>query len=505
MKYLKIISIFLSVASVLNAADRPNVILIYADDLSKGMLSAYGQKQFTTPAIDRLFNGGVSFNYAYGSGFSYTALASLITGYNDYSTKNRRISKGGAFEVIDTMMITKMEQFIEGSNTALPHNDYYLPQLFSAAGYMTAQIGMLGWGKTTSRAQIKSHGWDYFYGYLDHKRSKGYYPPFLFENGNVVFVEGNTRSDCGRSIMPETQTAFDDRHNIEGKAVYAPDLFLEKSLAFIRQNKSVPFFLMYSSPLPHGPVAVPAIDAEIAANDNLSQIEKEYASMIKYFDNQIDIIIKEIQSLGIEKNTLIVFTSGNGHEICYRQDGRIEAPYIDKSNKSRFDGSYSKYYGYKAGDVFNGNGDLAGLKGSNLEGGIRVPLVFYQKGKLTKRSSDEIVAGYDFLPMMADMLNVKLIFPKDGESYLKTLTKNSRLPKNKYIVVTADEGPAIIGNDGWKLRYFSPKKTYELYDIRKDPAEKYDLSMRYPEKVEAMTKKLLEMTGGNLMSGVIYD
>ena len=499
------ISVLFLIAQSTNAADknRPNIVYIYVSDMGKGLLSAYGQKHFTTPNLDELVNNGISFDYAYGGSNTANARASLLTGYHDCNKGKWRISKGGNYIRIDTTHIFESET-IMNSSSPLPENDLYLPQVFGKAGYSTAQIGMLGWGYASSRSQMKDHGWDYYYGYLDLIRSKGYYPPFLFENGQVVLVEGNTRADCGRSPVPETEIAYKERWNMEGKKIYSPYLFISKAIELINSLKDVPFFLMFSTQLPHGPVSIPALHPEVANNNALTQIEKEYASMVKLLDDQVGIIMSELRKLGLEENTIIVFSSDNGHEINYQQEGHLVWPFRDIITGDQFDNSYFKYYSDKAGDVFNGNAGLAGIKNSNLEGGINVPLVFYRKGHFKKRVSEEVVSGYDFLPTMAEFLGVKLQTKKDGISYLPVLMKGKKLPKNRYFVVASEEGPAIVTNEGWKLRYHRKLKKYELFNLRDNREEKYDVILRFPQKAEELEKLILIECNGNLDNGTVF-
>ncbi|MDR2774526.1 MAG: sulfatase-like hydrolase/transferase [Tannerella sp.] len=484
---------------------RPNVVFIYANDMGKGLLSAYGQKHYTTPNIDTLINSGVSFKYAFGGSISSYARASLLTGYHDCSKNKWRISRGGVYIKEDTVDIYENENFINGNNILLPENNLYLPQVFGNAGYVTAQIGMLGWGNTSTRRQMFQHGWDYFYGYLDHMRSQGYYPTFLFENERIEMIEGNTRIDCGRKFIYETEneTTYNDRWNMEGKKIYSPNLLLEKTIEFIRQFKDKPFFLMYATPLP-GPVSIPSVHPEVANNKALTQIEKEYASMMKLLDDHVGAIISELRSLGLEENTLIVIASDNGHDIHYLQENRIDRPFRNIITNEPFDNSYSKYYSDKAGDVFNGNMGMAGLKGSNLNGGINIPFVFYWKGELKKRVCEDIVSTCDFLPAMADFFGVKLETRKDGISFLPALMKGRKLPQKRFVIVSSEDGPAIIVNDGWKLRFLAKPKKYELYNIRKDPEEKYDVILRFTDKAEDLKKLLIEQCGGNIDNGVIY-
>jgi arylsulfatase A-like enzyme len=260
---------------------------------------------------------------------------------------------------------------------------------------------------------------------------------------------------------------------------------------------------MFNTQLPQGPVSVPSIHAEAANNDALTPIEKEYASMVKLLDDQVGIIMSELRNLGLEENTIVIFASDNGHEIHYQQEGRITRPYSNQKTKQLFDNLYDKYYSDRSGDVFNGNAGMAGLRYSNLEGGIRIPLTFYWKGNLQKRICNEIVSNCDFLPTMADFLGVKLQTKKDGTSFLAALMNNRKLPKDRYIIASSYEGPTIVTNEGWKLRYYTMLKKYELYNLEKDPEEKYDVILRFPEKAEELKKILLQECDGRIENGIV--
>ena len=350
---------------------------------------------------------------------------------------------------------------------------------------------------------MERHGWDYSYGYLDFTRSQGYYPPFLFENDDIVKIEGNTRNDCGLTFEPESEKTYEHRWNMEGKKVYSPDLFINKTIDFIEMFKDSPFYLMYNTQLPAGPVSIPAIHPEVANNNNLSQIEKEYASMVKLLDDQVGIIMAELRKRGLEENTIVIFASDCGHDVYYQQHETFTKPFLNKKTNKLFDNISDKYYSDKAGDVFNGNAGLAGIKYSNLEGGIQIPLTFYWKGQLEKRVSNEVVSNCDFLPTMADFLGVKLQTKKDGTSFLPALLKSKKLPKNRYIIASSPEGPALITNEGWKLRFHNKTKKYELYNLEKDPEEKYNVILRFPKIEEQLKKILLQKCNDRVENGVI--
>jgi len=500
------ICLFIAISQVIfaNPKKKPNVIYIYASDLGKGLLSVYGQQHFTTPNIDALVGNSVSFSNAYGGSLTGFARASLFTGYHDCNKNKWRIANGGGYTREDTTYITNSESVVNEIAVYLPEHDLYLPQVFQQAGYLTGQVGMLGIGNLSSRQQMKRYGWDYYYGFLDLVRSKGYYPPFLFENDQMVLIDGNTRTDGGISRIPETELAFQQRWNMDGKKTYAPELFINKIIEFMRASKDSPFFLQYSSPLPHGPVSIPAIHPEVAGNNALTQVEKEYASMVKLLDDQVGIIMEELRSLKLEDNTIIIFSSDNGHDIHYLQEERISIPFFNKETNEMFDNYFNKYYSMTAGDVFNGNAGLAGIKNSNLEGGIRIPFAVYWKGKIKKSVCNEFISGYDFLPTMADLLGVKLQTKKDGVSFLPTLMKGKKISKNRYIIVGSEEGPAIITNEGWKLRYHNFQNKYELYNLKKDSEEKYNVALRFPDTTEKLKKILLTECKDNIENGELH-
>lgn len=482
----------------------PNVIYIYADDMGIGMLSAYGQRQFSTPNIDRLVRQGTAFSRAYGCMLSAPARASLLTGYHDCHGQDKwNISVGAPYmlSVADTARIASVESRIDAADVCLPEGDLYLPQVFRAAGYSTAQIGKLEWGFAATRRQMRNHGWDYYYGYLDHARCHGFYPPFLFDNGSIEIIEGNTCTNCGKSIEQETQHTFAERRDRTGKEVYSQDIFADKILNYIRVHKDERFFLYHPSQLPHGPVAIPAIHPELAANSELTPIEREYGSMVKKLDETVGLILAELEELGIADRTVVVFSADNGHELYYSQKGRCEKPYRNLSTGLLYDDLADKYRSETSGDIFNGNAGMAGLKRSNLEGGVHVPLLFYGPGIIPAgKTSEALVSNYDFLSTMAEWLKVPV--KKDGLSFLPQLLKGKAGNSQRYVVFGSNTGPGIVTADGWKLRHYLLKNAVELFYLPDDPQERHDLSKEHAEKAEELKLLLLKECAGDLKRGV---
>ncbi|GAA4302206.1 arylsulfatase [Aestuariibaculum suncheonense] len=488
--------------------NKPNVIYIMADDLGPGMLSYYGQKYFTTPNIDKIAEQGIVFNNSYSSTFCAPSRATFITGYNDCRENKYVLTSGKGYKeaAIDASKDKIVQNRIDAVIGIEP-DITYLPQVFKAAGYVTGEIGKLDYGFLTTAKQMNNHGWDYHYGYYDHTQCHGFYPMFLHENGNRISIPGNTHPDAaktGESGSDEQQEQA--RWDMNGKTVYSQDLFLNKMLEFIRTNKENPFFLYHPTQLPHGPVAIPAIHPEIAFNDDLTQIEKAYASMVKRLDDDLGIIINELDALGIADNTMIIFSSDNGHELYYNYKDRTAKPYRNMQTGQPFNNITDKFYSEIGGDIFDGNNGQAGLKRSNWNGGVKVPLFIYWPNKIKPgQTSDKLVANYDFMTTMADMLGVNIQENKDGTSYYNTLLNKKQKSEEQHTSIAFGSfmGPALITHDGWKLRYFAPKNIFQLYYIPDDYKEENDVSNEYPEKVKALTSELIEKCDGNLDNGWI--
>ncbi|WP_225443948.1 arylsulfatase [Echinicola arenosa] len=483
--------------------EKPNIILIYADDFGRGLLSSEGQEIIRTPNIDRLAEEGIRFENAYGSMLCAPARASLITGYHDAHGDRWTISAGGIYKKISTgeMEQEEIEAGLDAQRGDIPESEMFLGEVLKEAGYVTGEIGKLEWGFSTTSKEIKRHGWDYHYGYYDHVRCHGFYPPFLFENGHLTHIDGNTRADCGKTIERETEEAFKERWDMEGKVQYSQNLFLEKILSFIRENKDKPFFLYHPTQLPHGPVAIPEVADEYANDERLTQIEKEYASMVKMLDDHVGIILNELKELHIDKNTLVIFTSDNGHEIYYSQEGRILKPVRNMATNEFFDNIDTKYYSELAGDVFDGNDGMAGIKRSNWEGGVRVPLIARWPGKINEGTvSNSLVTNYDFLNTMADLVGVNIRNKKDGRSYLPQLLGDTS-DGHEYVVYSSFMGPALVTNDGWKIRYYAPKGIFQLYFLPDDYREEHNLIKENPKKAKELTDLMISECEGDLANG----
>ncbi len=485
-------------------AENPNVIFIYADDLGRGLLSHEGQEIIKTPHIDNLAEKGVRFENAYGCMFCAPARASLLTGFHDCHANKWEISRGGLYQKISTGESTREEiefsydqQFGE-----VDANEVFLAEVFKKAGYVTAEVGKLDWGFGTTHKQMKRHGWDYYYGYFDHVRCHGFYPPFLFENGEMIMIDGNTRADCGKTSERDENGGYEDRWNTEGKKTYSQNLFLDKIINFIQDHKDTTFFLYHPTQLPHGPTAIPEIHADFESNPDLTEIEKAYASMVKMLDDHVGVIVDELKKQGIYENTILIFSGDNGHEIYYPSKGKIDKPVRNMQTGEKFDQVHTKYYSELAGDVFNGNDGMAGMKRDNWEGGVRVPLIYHWPGNIVGgKTISKVVANYDLMSTFSDLLGVEIPSEKDGVSYLPALFGAQTKEEHDFVVFASFQGPALVTQDGWKLRYYGSKDLYQLYYLPDDYREENDIADKHSEKVAQLSEELIKACNGDIING----
>lgn len=281
---------------------------------------------------------------------------------------------------------------------------------------------------------------------------------------------------------------------MEGKTVYSENIIMEKLLSFIDRNNSnktgVPFFLYFPTQLPHGPTSIPEVHKDFKDDTRLTQWDKEYASMVKMLDDDVGRIHKKLQDLNILENTIIVFTSDNGHEVYYPKEGRTTKK--ETLLGEPFDNVKIRFTSENTGDIFDGNDGMSGKKRDNWEGGTRVPLFWFWKNKIKAGTvSNQMVSNYDFLNTLAEVVGVEEIKEKDGRSYAQTLF-GGQSEKRDYTVYSSKFGPAIVTQKGWKVRYVTKKNIFQLYYLPEDYEEVKNLAEKNPEKLETLKTILFE-------------
>jgi len=483
---------------------KPNIIYIYADDLGRGMLSCYGQKYFSTPNIDRVAGEGIRFTNSYGCAFCAPARASLLTGLHDCHRDGWTYTSGGIYDKLTTgeIELDELSELINTTGLQAREDEVFLAELAKQAGYVTAEIGKLEWGFATTNERMKRHGWDYHYGYYDHAQCHGFYPPYLFENGKKVAIPGNTRSDFGKTGRIESPENKEERWDLTGKAMYSQDLFDQKILQFIHEHKDRPFFLFHPSQLPHGPISIPEIHPSVKNIPTLTDFEKEYASMVLRLDHTVGLVLNELEVLGLDDNTMVVFCSDNGHEPYYRETNRCE-PGKNMVTGQEYDNVITKFYSNLSGDIFDGNNGMAGKKFSNWEGGIRIPYAIRWPGAIKAGCvSDHFFANYDFFPTMAEIIGVPMPAGKDGISFYPEL-RGENQDEHPFLVFASGVGPSLITKDGYKLRHLrlTGKNLYQLYYLPEDYREEKDLVWDARDIVNKLSTEMLRVCSGNYIYG----
>lgn len=438
-----------SLAFFAAAQQKPNVIFILADDMGYGDLGCYGQKRIETPNIDRLAAGGMLFTQFYaGTSVCAPSRASLMTGLHTGHTPIR-----GNYEI-------KPE-----GQLPLPDSAYTIPEMFKAAGYKTGAFGKWGMGYPGSEGDPVKQGIDQFYGYNCQRQSHNFFPDHLWNNQQRVELNN-------------TLTQQRD---------YAPELIQQQAMAFVEQNKSNPFFLYLAYTLPHAALQLPAGDPVFEHykkkfNEQPKTIGKDwngtgyqpqayphaaYAAMVTKLDNYVGEAVARLKKLGLDKNTMIIFTSDNG-------------PHKEGGNEPAF---------------FNSSAGFRGIKRQLSEGGIREPMIVNWPGKIKAgQVSDHVGAFWDFMPTFAELAGQSLPGSTDGLSILPILLNKGKKPQHEFLYweFHEDGGRQAVRMGKWKgIREKAIKNqnaAIALYDLSNDPAETNNLASAFPQVVDKIRK-----------------
>lgn len=455
-----------SVAAGAQRTKAPNIIYIYADDLGYGELGCYGQTKIKTPNLDRMAKEGMRFTQHYSSApVCAPSRCMLMTGKHPGHSYIRGNYEMGGFE--DNM---------EGGQMPLHEGAYTIPKMLKERGYATALVGKWGLGMAGTTGSPLQHGFDYYYGYLDQKQAHNFYPTHLWENDRWDTLN-NTAFKVHASIDPKTATDADFKKFIGND--YAPAKMTEKALRFIDAQKSKPFFLYLPYTLPHLALQAPEkYVAQYAGQfDDTPYYGQQgyapnkypratYAAMISFLDEQVGIIMDKIKQLGLDGQTIIMFSSDNGATFSAGVDSRY----------------------------FNSTGGLRGLKMELYEGGIRVPFIARWPGRIAANtSSDHVSVQYDMMATLAELTGTS-IGKTDGISLLPTLLGNGAQQKKHsffYFEYPENGGQIAVRIGQWKgirknLRK-DPLAPWELYDLSVDPFEKSDVAVKHPDMIKEMT------------------
>jgi arylsulfatase A len=424
---------------------KPNIIFILADDLGYGELGSYGQEKIRTPSIDRLAAEGMRFtNFYCGNAVCAPSRCVLMTGKHAghaWVRDNREVKPEG--------------------QTPIPADAVTVTELLKAKGYATGAMGKWGLGAPGSSGDPNRHGFDLFFGFNCQRVAHNHYPTYLYRNEERVQLPGNDGTYTGRQ--------------------FSHDLFEKEALDFIQAQKDRPFFLYLPFTIPHVSIQVPedslaeykGLWEETPYTGNKGYMphptpRAAHAAMITRMDRSVGRILDLLAKLGLEKDTLVMFSSDNGsidtvggHDLAF----------------------------------FQANGPLRGEKGMLYEGGIRIPLIARWPGKIKAGTVNDLPgAFYDLLPTWCALAGAEPPKDADGVSLVPALTGAGDAKPHEFLYweFFGYGGQQAVRLGDWKgIRTDLNKggKGLELYDLSKDIGEKDNVAAKQPDVV----KRILEI------------
>ena len=487
------LSILISCKQVKTAVkkEKPNVILILADDMGWSDLGCYGS-EVATPNLDKMAAQGIRFTQMYNTSKCFPSRACLLTGLYAQQTGYHKNYK-------------------QPMNNAIT-----LGELFQEAGYTT-----LWSGKHHSNELPTTRGFDQYSG--------------LFDGAGNYFNPGEQREGEGKPAQKRKRHWVLDGEVFHPytppKGFYATDAFTDYALNWMdTQEKDKPFFLYMSYTAPHDPLMAWPEDIEkykgkykagyeairnarfqkqkdlglIAADypisestfqnwEELSEAQKKeeelkmtvYAAMIDRLDQNIGRLLTKLDDMGVRENTLILFLSDNG----------ASAEVVKRVKSSGEIGSLTRWTSLGPDWANVSNVPLRKFKNFSHEGGIKTPMIAYwpKEIKQGNQIANTPLHLIDLMPTFADLTktsypttyNNQTIKPMDGISFLPLL-KGAKVERNKPLFWQWSQGKAIREGD-WKLVAY--KKEWKLFNLKTDPVEEKDLSKAYPEKFEELLQK----------------
>lgn len=423
------------------AESRPNLIWILADDLGWGDLGCYGQEVIRTPRLDRMATEGLRFTHFYaGATVCAPSRSVLMTGLHHGHTRVR--GNAGAHNP---------------EAQALKPDDFTVAAALQKAGYRTALVGKWGLGDMgpAKTGLPRKQGFDGFFGYLNQRHAHNHFPDFLWRNEEKIALPNVV-----------TPVGGDGAGYAEDGLLFADDLFADEALKFVSRNQDRPFFLYWSLVLPHANnerarelgdgAQVP--DYGPYAKMDWPDPDKGQAAMITRMDGYVGRMLDRLVELGLERNTLVVFTSDNG-------------PHNEsKHDLSRFDPS----------------GPFTGIKRSLTDGGIRVPFIAWWPGTVKPAVSEHVGYFPDWFPTATELAGAETPANLDGISLVPTLRgKPEQQRTHEFLYWEFHEGgfkQAALHQGRWKgIRQGGPDAPVKLYDQENDVAEQTDVASRYPD------------------------
>lgn len=354
-----------------------------ADDLGAENLACYGNTVYSTPYLDRMAAEGARFENAFATPVCTPTRAMILTGLHP--------NRSGFLERLDSPLDPK-------KNNRLPVHLKTVGHVFQSAGYKTAIAGKWHLGDFQKHPdQPTSHGFDehcLWVQYWDGERQSRYFGPHNWENGE---------------------------YKVHSKEVFGPDYYCDFLINFMERNSERPFFAYFPMNLIHGPLITPPGDqksAEARFPQDLDSRHRTAGQMVHYMDTIIGRLLRKLEELHLEENTLVIFTGDNG----------------------------------TAGNLVSWLGDfhLRGGKRTMNEAGTRVPFIARWPGKIPPGRRDSFITLMDVLPTLASVANITLAHEVDGMDLSHNLLRKQGKDR-EYFMMAFEGGVYFIRGKRFRL------------------------------------------------------
>lgn len=430
-KYKGFILLIISVLTIqiVSSQERPNIILIIADDAGYADFGFQGSKVMKTPNLDQFAKEGMRFNQAY--------VTAAVCGPSRAGILTGKYQQKFGFEE-NNVPGYMSNYYIDDGEMGLPLDQKTIAEYLKGLGYRTGLFGKWHQGNVDHFHPTK-RGFDKFYG---------------FRGGASSYFEYDENNPTSR-VEDLLETGFRKFGETEEYLTYS---FAKATVNFIEQNKETPFFAMLAFNSVHTPME--ATKEDLQQFPELKGKRKQLAAMTLAMDRACKLVFDKVKELGLEENTLIVFTNDNG----------------GPSDTNASD-----------------NKPLSGTKANHLEGGIRVPYIMKWIGVIPKGGNyDFPISTFDLLPTFyslggGDLEDLEDI---DGVNLFPfILQKNKNRPHETLFWKKENRG--VVRQGDWKLLRY-PDRPAELYYLPEDISENNDLAFKYPEKVKELYKLLFQ-------------
>jgi arylsulfatase A-like enzyme len=407
----------------------PNIVIIFADDLGYGDLGVYGHPVIKTPRLDRLASEGLKLTSFYASAPVCSASRySLLTG--------RYAIRSG----INGALMPE-------SKTGLGAGETSIADILKSAGYRTGMVGKWHLGNRPGFFPTE-HGFDSYFG-------------LLYSND---MVRPWVQTDVPMRLYRGTQELPGE---VDNAAI--TERYTEEALAFIRENQARPFFLYLAHSMPHVPLGVSPRFAGRSAGGR-------YGDVIEAIDWSTGQVLDTLRDAGVERDTLVIFTSDNG-------------PWMDMPPRMLVE---PRIVRTDAGSA----GPLRGSKGTSWEGGTRVPFLARWPGHIPTGSvSADLARTLDVLPTLAGIVGAPLPAGRvlDGQDIRAFLEGRGPSPDEWFFYYNSGGRLEGVRDRRWKLHLTFPEKgepAKELFDLLVDPSERWNIAAEHPDVVARLNSRM---------------